>query len=89
MVQGWKSFTAHAANILIGRTGRFWQPEYFDRAIRDERHLGNALQYIDENPVKAGLVSEAGAWPFSSMARQAREGGRGPTGRTPARKGVG
>src|SRR5205085_1013306 len=29
----WKSFTAHAANRILCRKGRFWEPESFDRLI--------------------------------------------------------
>ena len=62
----WKSFTASAANALLGRKGAFWFPDYFDRFIRDERHLSSAIAYIHDNPVKAGLVIEPAAWPFTS-----------------------
>ena len=65
VVQSWKSFTAKEANKLLRRTGVFWQPEYFDRAIRDERHFVSAVQYIHNNPVKAGLASRAEDWPQS------------------------
>ena len=34
-----------------------WQREYWDRFIRDENHFGKAVEYIHQNPVKAGLVS--------------------------------
>jgi REP element-mobilizing transposase RayT len=71
VVQAWKSFTAREANRLLGQRGRFWQPDYFDRAIRDERHLSSVVRYIHDNPVKAGLVASAEGWPFSSAARLA------------------
>src|SRR5438034_3576687 len=35
IVHSWKSFTAKAANRLLSRDGESWQPEYFDRYIRD------------------------------------------------------
>lgn len=47
------------------RDPRFWQPEYWDRFIRDEKHMANALDYIMNNPVKAGLVKVAEDWPWS------------------------
>jgi putative transposase len=34
IVHSWKSFTAHAANKLLGRTASFWAPESFDRYMR-------------------------------------------------------
>lgn len=73
IIQSWKSFTAHKANDLLGRSGQFWFPDYFDRYIRNERHFYNAVRYIHENPVKAGLVSRAVDWPFSSASLWERE----------------
>lgn len=73
IVQGWKLFSAKVANRLLGCEGRFWQPEYFDRAIRDERHFADAVRYIHSNPVKAGLVRETAEWAFSSARRGYRE----------------
>ena len=50
IVGAWKSVTARR---LGG--GRVWQPDYFDRYVRDDRHLVAARRYVEENPVKAGL----------------------------------
>lgn len=66
IVQSWKSFTALEANRRRGGAGRFWQPDYFDRTIRDERHLKAVIQYIENNPVQAGLATQPEDWPFSS-----------------------
>ena len=47
-----------AANGLLGRTGAFWAPEYFDRFMRDEEHLARRPQLISkEIRVKAGLCA--------------------------------
>ncbi|MCW5899369.1 MAG: transposase [Flavobacteriales bacterium] len=43
-----------------------WHREYFDRYIRDEDHYRTVVNYIRQNPVKAGLVREAKAWKWSS-----------------------
>jgi REP element-mobilizing transposase RayT len=69
IVHSWKSFTAKEANTILGRSGAFWQPEYFDRFIRDEQHLANAIRYIHDNPVKARLVGRAEEWPYSSASK--------------------
>ncbi len=66
IVHSWKSYSAQEANQILGRTGRFWYREYFDRYIRDERHFVSAVRYIHNNPVKAGLVENPEDWPFSS-----------------------
>jgi REP element-mobilizing transposase RayT len=70
VVHSWKSFTAHAANRLLGRTARFWAPEYFDRYMRDDRQFAAARAYIERNPVKAGLCSDAAHWPYSSASHR-------------------
>lgn len=62
----WKSFTANECNSVLKRRGQFWQPELYDRYIRDERHFANAVDYIQNNPVKAGLCSSAEEWLWSS-----------------------
>ena len=67
IVQGWRSYTAHEANRILGRTGRFWQPEYFDRHIRNERHLADTIAYIDTNPDKVGLKD----WKWRAPCRSA------------------
>ncbi len=69
IVQSWKTYTAVACNRLQGLHGRFWEPEYYDRAIRDERHLGNVVRYIHNNPVLAGLVQQPQQWLFGSARR--------------------
>ena len=54
--------------------GTFWMVDYYDRFIRDGRHLARAIAYVERNPVKAGLCREAQDWPFSS-ARLRKRGG--------------
>lgn len=61
-----KGYTASAANKLLGRSGRFWSPDYFDRFIRGEDHYLKAKKYIEENPVKAGLCAAPEDWPWGS-----------------------
>ena len=68
VLRSWKSFTAHEANEFLGRGGQFWQEDYFDRFIRDQKHFENARQYIRENPVTAGLVRLPEDWAYSSAS---------------------
>jgi len=72
VLQSWKSFTSKRANALLGRTGKFWEPDYFDRFVRDAEHLRNTIRYIEANPVKAGLAMEASQWPWSSASDAGR-----------------
>ena len=74
IVHSWKSFTAKQANKLLDRAGEFWMPDYFDRYIRDEKHLAAVTDYIEQNPMKAGLVRSAGDWRWSSASKKTAGG---------------
>jgi type I restriction enzyme R subunit len=56
MIHSWKSFTAKEINQRTGRTGTLWQEDYWDRLVRNERHLEACRRYIAANPVKANLL---------------------------------
>jgi len=66
MVQSWKSFVAGKANGILGRSGRFWEPEYWDTFMRDEKQERTAIRYIEANPVKARLCRAAEGWLYGS-----------------------
>ncbi len=70
IVHSWKSFTANQCNKLLGRTGRFWDLESFDRYIRNDQHFRNAQVYIENNPVKARLCRRPEDWRWSSARRR-------------------
>lgn len=61
-----KSYTANEANKLLNRKGPFWFEDYFDRYIRNAQHYENAVNYIESNPVRAGLCRSAREWRFGS-----------------------
>ena len=63
ILHSWKSFSAKRANKFLHRTGEFWQREYYDRLIRDEAEFYRAIQYVVDNPRKAGLIGWQWAWP--------------------------
>ena len=63
-VGAWKASSAKEINRLLARTGALWQRDYFDRYIRDEPHFYRAKTYISENPLRAGLVTVPGAYPW-------------------------
>jgi len=66
VIGSWKRFTGREANKLLNRSGQFWHVDYWDRFVRNEQHFETVLNYIDFNPVKAGLVSEPRLWPWGS-----------------------
>ncbi|MDD7985223.1 transposase [Lentisphaera marina] len=77
VVHSWKSYTAK--EILKNEYGddsnaggspalpnKVWQREYWDRFIRDENHFLKVIEYIHQNPVKAGLCKLPEQWLWSS-----------------------
>ena len=55
-------------NDRQGRTGTLWEGRYRSTVIDTDRYLLACMAYIDLNPVRAGLVREAAAYPWSSHA---------------------
>jgi len=74
ILKGWKGYTGKEANKILRCEGTFWQDDYFDRYIRDEAHYRRVVRYIENNPVKAGLVAMALDWPWSSAHFRSEEG---------------
>ncbi|MBS1810146.1 MAG: hypothetical protein JST84_18440 [Acidobacteria bacterium] len=59
-----KSYTAKQCNKVLGRQGRFWSEESFDHTIRAGR-FEKTINYVLQNPVKAGLVNDWQDWEWS------------------------
>lgn len=59
----------HAVNINLrtGWTGHVWQSRYFSSPL-DEQHMWNAIRYVELNPVRAGIVTRAEDYAWSSAA---------------------
>ena len=67
IVQSWKSYTAkRIAFQPASEAKRLWQPDYWDRCIRNERHYRATVEYIHQNPVRAHLCARSEDWPWSS-----------------------
>jgi len=65
-----KGTSARAANLILGRDSqRFWQDESFDHWVRNATEFTRIKDYIEQNPVKAGLVTIPEAWPWSSATK--------------------
>ena len=55
------------ANRILGRIGTpFWQDESFDHWIRSAEELQYLIEYVEKNPLKAGLVNAKERWRWSS-----------------------
>jgi putative transposase len=46
-----------------------WQRRFWEHRIREDDDLARHVDYIHYNPVKHGLVTQVGDWPYSSFHR--------------------
>ncbi len=49
-----KGISSRACNLLLERTGQFWQPESYDHIVRTLEQFVHYREYIRANPKKAG-----------------------------------
>jgi putative transposase len=62
-----KGATAREANRILGRKGEpFWQRESYDHWVRDRDEWARIAAYIENNPVKAGIVARPEDYRWSS-----------------------
>ncbi|KJK02019.1 transposase [Pseudomonas sp. 21] len=59
-----KSASARLANRATGRRGALWTAGFHDRALRHEDDLRKAARYLVANPLRAGLATRVGDYPF-------------------------
>ncbi len=63
-LKGGTSLNINRLHDQIGRT--VWQDESHDHWARDEDEMLRIINYIENNPVKAGLCALPQNWPSSS-----------------------
>lgn len=54
-------------NRFHGRSGHLWQNRFYSCPLGRE-HFWQALRYVEQNPLRAGLVRQAWKYPWSSAA---------------------
>ncbi|MBI5079970.1 MAG: transposase [Chloroflexi bacterium] len=60
-----KRHTARQANKTLKREGDFWQHESYDHVVRGEAEWRRIVNYVLNNPVKAGFAKRAEDWQWS------------------------
>jgi len=61
-----RTFKSLSARQLYPGKGSIWMAGYDDLVIKTEKQFGTKLNYIHENPVRAGLVKRVEDWKWSS-----------------------
>ena len=60
-------------NFIHGSSDHLWGQRYFSRPVKDMREYETVMDYIDQNPVKAGLVSSPAEWKASGAFFKAED----------------
>ncbi|MCW9030071.1 MAG: transposase [Gammaproteobacteria bacterium] len=63
VVNLFKGRTARVLNNVINNKGKFWQPAYFDHAVRKDECIKQIARYIVANPLRANLVDRIEDYP--------------------------
>ncbi len=66
MMQGITLCYSKYFNEANGRTGRLWECRYHSTVIDADSYLWTVSKYIEENPVRAGIVKRPEEYPYSS-----------------------
>jgi REP-associated tyrosine transposase len=56
---------ANDFNRLNGRKGHFWMQRYQCIPVESDRYALALMRYINRNPIRAGMVENAGEWRWS------------------------
>jgi REP element-mobilizing transposase RayT len=59
-----KAGSARSSNAALARSGSLWSRGYHDHAMRHDEDVRATARYIIANPLRAGLASRVGDYPF-------------------------
>lgn len=62
-----------AVNYRLERSGTLWEGRFHSSLVSSDRYLLACYRYIERNPVRAGMVSLPGDYPWSSYRANAGE----------------
>ena len=67
MMQGLTLCYTQYINRTYHRTGRLWESRYHSCIVDQEKYLWAVARYVEQNPVRAGMVERPEDYPYSSV----------------------
>ena len=61
-----KGFSARKLNEILGRQGTLWQSGFYDYILDNDEKVLSRINYIEENPLRKGLVTAPEDYKYSS-----------------------
>ncbi len=68
----WKEWTSKNIKRVLEIPGPLWQEQFFDHVLRSSESYAQKWGYVRENPVRAGLVTNADDWPWQGEVEALR-----------------
>lgn len=66
-VQMWKGVSSRRIVKALNIPPPIWQADYFDRYLRSTENYSHKWDYVEQNPVRAGLVKRVDDWPYRAV----------------------
>ncbi len=67
VMQGLLVAHTHRHHRVHGSSGHVWQGRFKSPVVQEDDHLMAVLRHVEANPIRSGLVSTAGEYPWSSF----------------------
>jgi REP element-mobilizing transposase RayT len=71
-VGSWKEWTSKGIKRELHATSSIWQEEFFDHVLRSSESYGEKWNYVRNNPVRHGLVTNAADRPWQGEIEELR-----------------
>jgi putative transposase len=72
-LERWMSFWKSRVTIALGKTkGELWQRDHWDRQLRCGESYDQKWDYVRNNPVRHGYVTNSGEWPYQGELNELR-----------------
>jgi len=62
-----KGFPARKVNSILSRRGSIWQSGFYDYILDSEEKLLTRIRYIEDNPLRKGMVTRPEDYEYSSI----------------------
>ena len=65
-VKSIKGYSARRINSVLGEKGSIWQSGFYDYILDSEEKVLSRMRYIEDNPLRKGMVTYSEDYKFSS-----------------------
>ena len=69
-LEGWVSFWKRRIRRELGTSEALFQAHSFQHRLRRDESYSEKWDYVRMDPVRAGLVSEPGQWPYQGILNE-------------------